>query len=318
MSPLLTALALALAAAALAEFILLRVLLRLGPVLPSGDAITGALGWAYQAGLWSLNLAGVLAVALLGLLALGALRERRLGRVAVGGAAAGAAALLLAGWALSLAGGGGPGLPGLLAQAVGLPAALALAAIGSPWRGWRRGWLWLVYGAYLAASAHFLARLAGAAGGTGATLTIAEALAVAAALAAPLALRAGWQPRAALVAGLVAVLYAGFALAQPSIARFFVIWDFGFGGALGPALHSLALAGLVYAVAAALSTPALRLPALGLWVVALGGLRLDYTYFGLLAAAGFVLLAAGPRPPEEELAAPRPARAERLAQDAML
>lgn len=311
MSALLRPLAVALATMALAEFVLLRVLLRMGPLLPAGETVTGILSWAYRAGLWSLNLAGVLAVATLALLALNAARERRLAAVASGAAAAAAALLLLAGWALALAGGGSGAV--LVTQVVGLPAALALATVASGWRGWRRGWLWLVYGVYLAASAHYLARLAGAAEGTGTSLALAEALAAAAALSAPWALGVGWQPRAAALAALAAVLYTGFMLSQPSIAAFFAIWDMGFGSAIPGALRGLALAGLAYAVVAGLARPGLRLAALGLGLVTLGGLRLDYTYFGLLAAAGFLLLAAGPFPAGERAPAPGLTRGQEAA-----
>jgi hypothetical protein len=176
--------------------------------------------------------------------------------------------------------------------------------------GWRRGWLWLVFGTYLAASAHYMARLAGMAASTSATLALAEALAFGAAALAPLALWAGWRPRAALLAALAALLYAGFSLAQPSIATFFVIWDLGLGSILPPALHSVALAALVYAVATAVTQPSLRLPALGLGLVALGGLRLDYTYYSLLAAAGFLLLAWGRHVVAEPRAKPTLARLE--------
>ena len=59
----------ALVIAALAEFLLVRVALRLGPAFPAGGLIDAGFDAAYWLGLWALNLAGILAIAVLFILA---------------------------------------------------------------------------------------------------------------------------------------------------------------------------------------------------------------------------------------------------------
>src|SRR3970040_1340244 len=93
----------ALAVAALAEFLLVRVALRLGPAFPPGHIIDAGFGAAFWLGLWALNLAGALASGVLVISAapLGRPTERRLQPGITAGC--GAAVVVLIGWVLSIA-----------------------------------------------------------------------------------------------------------------------------------------------------------------------------------------------------------------------
>jgi hypothetical protein len=275
-----------LAMAALAEFMLVRVALRLGPAFPAGRLIDAGFDATYWLGLWALNFAGILAVVVLFILAVPGLRVAR-ARLSPGIATACmAAVIVLGGWVLSMA--GRASTIGLIVQVVVMAAAIVVMAIAAGWQGWRRWWLLGVSAAYVAASAHFLTRFAGAAAGSSGALLIAEVTALSAAALTPLVWRVGWRPHLAVVAIVVAVLWAGFAASQPHIARFFVIWDLGLSSPLPAWAFAIALAGLVYGVVCARSQPA----ALGFAVVALAGLRFDNTYFALLSLAGFAILTA--------------------------
>jgi hypothetical protein len=202
-------------------------------------------------------------------------------------------ALIASTWAASRSG-YGDGLGLLAAQVGGAAAVGAVITIAAPWRGWRRVWLAGISATYVAAATHYLLRIAGAAGGTDVSLALAEAGAVAVALASPWALSAGWSRTAAIAGGAVALLYTGFSVAHPDIAKYFVIWDSGFGSWAPAGIHAVALFALTYAVVSGLKRRETVLAATGLLLVALGSVKLDYTYYSLIAMSGFLLLAAWP------------------------
>lgn len=288
--PLLSAVLPALAITALAEFLLVRVALRLGPAFPAGRVIDAGFDAAYWLGIWALNVAGILAITVLSVLAVSKLR-RGDARFPPGIAAACAAALvLLVGWILSMV--GLTSTVVLIVQVASIAAAIGVMALTAGWRGWRRWWLLGVMAAYLAATVHFFARLTGSSTTMSGGLVIAEAVALVAATVAPAVWRVGWRPRMAALAFAVAMLWGGFAASQPHIARFFVIWDLGLSSPLPWWTFAIALAGLVYGVGAARRHQS----ALGFAIVALAGLRLDYTYFALLALVGFAVIVTAPDP----------------------
>ncbi|MBI2966025.1 MAG: hypothetical protein HYY34_07465, partial [Chloroflexi bacterium] len=232
----------------------------------------------------------ILAIAVLFILAVprsGAARAKLSPGIVVAGMAA---VIVLGGWVLSMV--GHASTTGLIAQALAIAAAMVVMAITARWQGWRRWWLLCVTAAYIAASAHFLARFAGSAAGMSGALLIAEVTALSAAALTPFVWRVGSRPRVAALAFGVAILWAGFAASQPHIARFLVIWDLGLSSPLPLWAFAIALAGLVYGVVGGRSRPA----AVGFAVVALAGLRLDNTYFALLSLAGFAVLTAGHDP----------------------
>jgi hypothetical protein len=97
----------------------------------------------------------------------------------------------------------------------------------------------------------------------------------------------------------ITALLGGFWFFRPHLASALTQWTVDFASFLPPWLYVLGLAGFLYAVMAlARSNNArLRSAAWGLMLIALGGLRWDYTYFTGLGLLGFLLLAeqSGPR-----------------------
>ena len=283
----------ALGAIALGEFLLLRFVLRMGPELPTGPAVEDAFSLAYKAGLWSLNLAGMLSLLVLGVVIYGTIKQRSPRFFIAGAALALAAALVLGGWAHAIRGGS---QAMLLAQTIGVPIAMFAVFAAAPLRALRRAWLLAFPAVYMLAGLHFAARTANAGGVVAWTLTLAEVAAVCAAISAPFALSARGNPFApftrarkfAIVAATGAALfYAAFAYFEPTIAKFFVLWDSGFASSVPWPAQAVAIWALIYAVVAALPRPV----GVGLLLIALAGIRLEYTYFSLLALAGFALAA---------------------------
>lgn len=290
---------LALGGAALTEFMLLRFVLRMGPELPTGAAVEDALSAAYRAGLWTLNLAGMLCVLGLGAMVLDAVRERRQGSLAQAAVLTAATVFVLAAWAYAATGGS---QAMLMAQVLGVPAAMVVCFMSVPMPAWQRAWMSLFTVAYVAAGLQFATRSAGAGEATAWLLTVAESAAVAAALSSPLvfnklrrpsetATARGLHSLAVAAATGAALFYTAFALFEPTIAKYFVMWDSGFASATPWPVQAVAIWALVYAVTSALP----RQAAVGLLLVALAGIRLEYTYFSLLALTGFALLTASAR-----------------------
>jgi len=283
--------------AALLEFLLLRFVVRMGPALPSGEAVTTLLSWASNAGLLFLNVSVTAGLALLAVLLVALPREDR--RVSAAPLWA-AAALALGVFVARLAG------PHVSELALGPVFILSLNAVsvltvlliafGAVVV--RRGLLPLtVLGvAYCAALLHYAAAIAplvgGPAWGRGTSLAVAEALLLLTGPAVLWTLRPSWRPRAALAATAIAVTYLALATARPWIASALVIWDFGFSSYLPSFVYALGLGTLVYAVLA-LARDGRRgaLASMGLALVALGGLRLDYVHYSVLAVVGMLLLA---------------------------
>ncbi|MDP3063290.1 MAG: hypothetical protein Q8O40_08795 [Chloroflexota bacterium] len=283
--------------AALLEFLFLRFVLRLGPVLPSGDTVTTVLSWVGQAGLLFLNVSVIAGLALLALVLVVLPRESRRASAAPLWAAA---ALALGVSVVRLAGPYVSDLtrdPGFLIalNAVSMLTVLLIAASGLTTR---RGLLPLTVltVTYGAALLHYTAGIAPAVGapgwGRGTSLALAEALLLLMGPAVLWTLRPSWRPRAALAAAAIAAIYLALATVRPWIASALAIWDFGFTSFLPAYIYALALWALVYAVLA-LAREGQRgaLASTALALVALGGLRLDYAHYSILALVGMLLLA---------------------------
>lgn len=288
---------------AVVEFALLRVFIRLGPVLPGGEALLPVYRAAEGLGLVALNLGTLAAAALVAVAAAGLDWARP--RQALAGVAllAGALVNLGLGGLLALA----PGPAVVVAQAGGTlgAAALLLAAQGAPPR--TRLALGLVASALGLGLYYSLAQ--GAAGlglalpGGGLAPFLAEACALAAALALPWGLRPR-PTRVDLGVGLgLALAWLGFDLARHWIAAAMAMWTLSFSLFLPGPLYALGL-GSATAGLLALRRQAGPAPAAGLLLVFLAGLRLDFSYFALLALAGLAAHAAA-------LASPLPAGAGR-------
>ncbi len=279
-------------AAALVEAGLLRFLLRLGPLLPPTPLVR-ALGQAGMVlGTAALNLAYLLGtIALLG----GgwiAVRKPRHREQAAGLFVIGAMALGLAADALHLSG------RGVLPASLFLVAhVLALAALGAllasmAKKGPPAVVLWPMIAAYAASSLSAMGPPAAAMNlpwPDGAiTVAVAEGLAVGAALVVLPAYRPPASRRAFLVATLGGALLVGMALGRPWLPSAFAIWNFAFTLFLPFWLYVIALWLYLYTLAAcwASGQPIHREVALGLALVALGGLRADFSYTQRLALLG--------------------------------
>jgi len=89
------------------------------------------------------------------------------------------------------------------------------------------------------------------------------------------------------------MLLGGFWLARPHLASALTQRTVDLAAFLPPWLYLLGLAGFVYTTMALAGSndAASRFAAWGLTLVALGGLRWDYTYLSGLGLVGFLLLA---------------------------
>lgn len=277
--------------AALVETALLRFLLRLGPLLSPTPAVRAWGQVGMVAGTAALNLAYLLStVALLRESWRAARGLRRRQRLA-GGLLLGAMALGLAGDAANLTGLGTLPMPALLAfQALALAALVAWAACAAGSAS-RQALLWVICAAYGVAALSVmrpltLGLLPWSAGAN--VSAVAEGLAVVGALLTLPLGRPEVSLRAAVVATLGVLLLAGMALGRSWLPAAFAVWNFGFTLFLPFWLYAVALWFYVYTAAAcwASGKSGDRRMALGLILVALGGLRPDYSYMQRLALLG--------------------------------
>ena len=121
----------------------------------------------------------------------------------------------------------------------------------------------------------------------------AEGLAVFVALMVYFVYRPARDKGALAGAWVVTGLLGGFWFARPHLASALTQWTVDFATFLPPWLYLLGLAGFLYTVLGLASSGKVqpRFVAWGLTLVALGGLRWDYTYFSGLGLLGFLLLA---------------------------
>ncbi len=122
---------------------------------------------------------------------------------------------------------------------------------------------------------------------------MAEGLAVLVALMVYFVYRPARNWGAFVGAWIVTGLLGGFWFARPWLASALTQWTVDFATFLPPWLYLLGLAGFLYTVLGLASSGKVqpRFVAWGLTLVALGGLRWDYTYFSGLGLLGFLLLA---------------------------
>ena len=271
----------------LGEFFCRRVVLRFGQALPPDETLGRAFAWVAEAGVLAMNLAVLVGTAALGSLAVQRLRSRRF-RVRFGGA------LLVAAGAANAALAVGASAPFLTQAALALSFA-ALAAVLGALAAARSGlWPWCVLSllAYGLLTAHFLGQGPAAILPTSATLYFAgEVLAVLAALTLVPLVRPRWSLRWALAIGLPSLVLAYALQARPWTVASFSVWTVGFTLVLPGLVYALALAGYLYTLATLRQGPTHgRKLALGLLFIGLAGLKLDFSYFALLALLGVGLL----------------------------
>lgn len=284
-------------AATLAEAFALRLVLRMGQALPDRPGLADFFGAVASSGVYAQNLA-----MLAGTFTLLALALDRMVMASLRQRAAGALLLAATAGAALLAAGSNDSLTWTAAHTLSL-AAMAAAVITAgavPLRG-GRAWLVLPLAVFAALVYHNSAAVAGTAGTplplAAEAYFIAEGLAVVAALLLPLAagvrLPLRWW---AVVAALPLVILLGL-VARPWTVASLSVWTFGFTLYLPPVVYPLALAAyLATLIALVRRGGAGRGLAAGLAFLALAGLKLDYSYFHLLALLAVAYLTA-PAPP---------------------
>ena len=271
------------ALAALAEFLGLRLLIRLGPMAKAmpRDVVAALTEGLMALGSVMLNLVLLLTLAALAGLAWSA--SHRALRFSLAAVAALAVALTLAGSRMP------PWLFAAFVLAVLTTMGVAFGVARCPSR--HRGWLALFGLAYLTLAYPTL----------GATLRLAlpftpnahalsELFAVLAAALAPLALRPRFAWRALVVGAVGASLLTGLWLSVSWLPATLMIWSVAFTGYLPMPVYVLALGFFLYALVALALPDGARDLAWGLALMALGGLRWDVLYYTLLALYGFLLL----------------------------
>lgn len=272
--------------AGLAEFVLLRVVMRLGPVLPQAEALELLYQAAFVVGVAAMNLAFLAGLGLLALAAISLVERRRLEPLA----AASLVALLAF---------GAPLLLGAHRALLGWQAVAALALLSS-WLVTARPAPATLRAGQLAAVATALAFYPSLAGlgqaamalpGTSLALTAAETAATLVPLALAWPLRQRWRRSDLALGALPAVLLLGAWMGARWMVGAAAMWSFAFALFLPGPVYALAL-GLFLASLRILSRgdPAERQAALGLALVALAGLKMDFAYFAVLALSGYLVL----------------------------
>jgi len=267
-------------AAALAEAVLLRVALRLGPVLPTSIDVLPIFAVVEKLGLVALNVGVLAAALLLAITARDALRHGA-GGALLALTLVGAVVVNLGLQPLVAAFTGGP--VGLLHSAVTGAAVLALVLTAHQPPGVR-------VALALIGAAHGFA-LAQSAGPNGIRegSAAAEIAAVAAALVLPVACRI--RPRMGEIVGasIVGLGVTAMGTLQPWGLATISIWTLAFSLFLPPVVYGAAAASVLATGLAVRRQPGGGELAIGLAVIWLAGLKLDVSTFALMALAGLIV-----------------------------
>jgi hypothetical protein len=276
-------------ACALAEFALMRVLLRSGPALEGEERAMHVANLVVLLGHTAMNLgvaAGILTLGALGwlLFTTGTLPHR-------------ACALATFALASMLAVVLVPGMltPAFLAITAGVSAVVVvLAILGTRAAPRRTLALALFGGAYLAIFSHYaLQALSGRGMASLPALPafyLGEVLVVAAAASALLLVRGPWTCSSLIAGSAVGALFLAARMAIPWLVSTIGIWNFGVSMSLPALLYAVALAGYIAALAHLWRSD--RAPAIALLLMGLGGMKLDLIYFHVVGLAGLLLLVA--------------------------
>lgn len=276
-----------LVAAALLEFSLLRVLIRLGPMAPADAAMDALFNGLLTLGLAAVNAMVALSLALLGWRWVAAARSG-CARQALPASVGLLAGVALAGRGLLLQGAEGTAVS---AGVIVVAMSLGVATSGM---GWQKQ-LYLL--GPLASYVLLVASYAAPETGPGVWRSspglhfFAEALAVAAAAAVPIAFRPPWRRGAAMGAGGVAAGFLGMFAVGSWAPAVLIMWNLGFSLWLPLPLYAIALGLYSYTALALYATGGARVAPVSLVLLALGGLKLDYGPYALLALVGFLGLA---------------------------
>jgi len=121
-------------------------------------------------------------------------------------------------------------------------------------------------------------------------LALAELLAVSAAISAPFVLRPRFDARAAVVGTIGAIVLGGMWFGAAWLPPTMMIWTLAFTGVWSPFVYVPAFGLFLYTLVALAIHVETRQLAIGLLLIALGGLRWDYMYYVLLAMLGVGML----------------------------
>lgn len=280
-----------LAAAALVEFLSLRLLIRLGPVLPHTDAVVSLTEALIFIGAVALNFALLLTLATLTTMAWQTSRYPLKYCLA---------AIIVLTIGLTLAGGAPPPLLFVAFLFLSL-SMVGIALWFARHSKFYVGWLALFGGAYLALAYPTLVNtLHVTLPFTAHARAISELLILLSTLGAPFVLRPRRDWIAVIVGVVGAILLAGLWFSVQWLPPTLMIWSVAFTGYLPAPVYILALGLWLYTFIALMKTEGRRHHALGLALLALGGLRWDLSYYVLLALAGFLLLSgANDEPPQK-------------------
>ena len=282
-----------LVASVLAEFVTMRVLLRIGPLLPDEPAWDNSFRLLQTAGLGALNL---IIMSTMGVLLWESAQSVRKGdaRRAVAAIVSSFAAMLILLFsllrmsAISM-------LIGSLALSVGIAVLFALSLRNRR----ERTFQFLLLLIFLGLTSYYAAKGATGLGirfpDSAAAYFLVEALAVIAGLAVPVVFRPGWHVKTAALSLLLAALWSAFMWARPWTLATLVMWNTGFSLWLPPPLYAVALGFFVYTLLAlAQEGASAQGTAIGLLLIAAAGLKLDYTPYALMALLGYFLITVRP------------------------
>lgn len=296
MSPLRGQLIVVVAVAAVAEVLLLRIALRLGPVLPNQADVLPLFAVVEWLGVVALNVGVLAGSVVIGKTALEIWRPGGRLRSQVGRGGALLAFALLGAVLVNL---GMPPLLGVttdglavLVHGIVTGAAIVLTVLGSTQPPRVRTVLALAGLAQVLALAQAATRSLDPFGSAGAgPLALAEAVAVVGALAAPWLLLV--RPRRGEIAlgAVVGVVVAIGGTVQPWGLATVAIWTMGFSFFLPPVLYGGALASVLVTGLALWRRPGGGELATGLLLVWLAGLKLDVSSMALMGVAGLVIAA---------------------------
>ncbi len=277
-----------LAVAALIEFLSLRLFIRLGPVLPRAEITVTLTETLITIGSVALTFALLLALSTL------ILTARQSSRASLKYCVI-AVIVLTVGHALA-----GDAPPPLLYVAFIL---FALMTMGVALWFVRRlsfytGWLALFVAAYLALAYPTLVNtLHLTLPFTAEARSLSELLIILATLTAPMVPLRTRGPRrdwTAVVVGVIgAVVLAGLWFSVSWLPPTLMIWSVALTGYLPAPIYILAFGLWLYTFTSLIKYNDARRRALGLALIALGGLRWDVSYYALLALIGFLLLSVG-------------------------
>jgi hypothetical protein len=261
--------------AAVVEFLCLRFLIRLGPLIPRSEIVAAVNNALITSGIVALNLAILLMVIFLAREAFAV--PHRVQQIALGATSALAIFLSVtayaAGWFVAF-----------------LLCALAAMFLRLPPSRSARLWCALVVAVYpLLTYTTISGSLQLALPFTPHAFALAELGAVIAAASAPFALRVRFDRRAAISAVIGMSLLTGMWLSVAWLPGTLMIWTLGLTAYLPGIIYIVAGGAFVYTLIALAFARDAR--AWGLWFIACAGLRWDYTYSVLLAVMGVWALA---------------------------